>query len=82
VRRWDRHRNERLTGPHDNRLTEVHPTALSNCGGRQQTEALAGGGVNLVDLHQPPGFHSLQVEAWDDPVVGEAEGEVRVVVDG
>ena len=49
--------------------------------GRQQAQALAGAGVDPVDFHLPPGLDAFQMEAGDDPVVGEAEGELRVVVE-
>ena len=76
-----RHRNERLAGPHDDRLREVHPAAFANGRRRQQAQPLAGAGVDLEDRHPPPGLDALQVEPGDDPVVGEAEGEVRVFVE-
>ncbi len=48
---------------------------------RQQAQPLAGAGVDLEDRHPPPGLDALQVEAGDDPVVGEAEGEPGVLVE-
>src|SRR5947209_4477040 len=79
--RWFRHRNEGIAGPYDDRLREVHPAAFANGGGRQEAQALATVGVDLEDLHPPPGPDALQVEAGDSAVVGKAEGEVWVFVE-
>src|SRR5207302_423553 len=45
----------------------------------QQAQALARGRVDFEDRDSPSGVHALQVETRNDPVVSEAEGEVRVV---
>ena len=58
-----RHGDERLAGPHDERLREVHPAALAHGRRRQQTQALAGSGFDLEDFHPPPRLDALQVEA-------------------
>ena len=60
---------------------QVHPAALAHGRRRQQAQPLAGAGVDLEDRHPPPGLDAFQVEAGDDPVVGEAEGEARVFVE-
>ena len=77
----DRRRDEPLTGPHDDRLGQVHPAAVADRRRGDQAQPLAGCGVELEDRDLPPGLDAFEVEAGDDPVVGEAEGEVRVTVE-
>ncbi len=48
----------------------------------QRAQAFATGGFDLEDFYPPPGLDAFQVAARDDPVVGKAEGEVRVFVEG
>lgn len=68
-----RHRNERLAGPHDNRLQEVYPAALAHGDGRQQAQPLVAAGVDLEDRDTPPGLDNFQAVAGDDPVASESE---------
>src|SRR5262249_3760997 len=53
----------------------------ARCPARHLAQALPGSWVDLDDRHPPPGFDTRQVESRDDPVLGEAEGEVWLLVE-
>src|SRR5262249_7543074 len=57
------------------------PAAFTHGRRRHQTQPLASVGVDLEDRHLPPGLNAFEMKARNDPVVGEAEGEVRVFVE-
>jgi hypothetical protein len=78
---WTRHRYERIAGPHHDRLRNVHPATFTHGRRRHYSQPLAGARVNLEDFYLPPGLDAFEVKARNDPVVGEAEGEVWVVVE-
>jgi hypothetical protein len=46
--------DERLAGPHDDRLLKVNPAAVGKSGRRQRAQALAIAGVALEDPDIPP----------------------------
>ena len=48
--------------------------------GRQHSQAVARGGVDLDDGVLLTSFDAFQVETGDDPVVGKPEGEYRVFI--
>src|SRR5205085_1944733 len=68
--------DERLAGPHEDRPWEVHPAALARGRRRQQDQPFARPWVDPENFDLPPGLHAVQVEAGNEPVVGEAEREV------
>src|SRR5262245_11257815 len=72
--------NERIPGPDNDWLGEVHPAALTHSRSRQQTQALPGAGVNLEDHHLLPSLYTFQVKAVNEPVVRKAESEVQVFI--
>jgi hypothetical protein len=74
--------NEPCPCPHDDWLSQFHPAALANSRYRHEAKPIAGSGVHLVDLHLSPRLNAFQVEARNDPIVSELEGEVRIVVEG
>jgi hypothetical protein len=49
--------------------------------GTAQTQALAGGGVDLEDGDMPPRLDAFKIESRNDPVASEAEREVWVFVE-
>jgi hypothetical protein len=49
---------------------------------RQHSQPLAVVRVDLEDRYPPSGLDALQMEARNDPVFSEAEGEVEVFVKG
>src|SRR5262249_53627926 len=71
---------KRFAGPHQDRVGTVYPAGFAHGRRRQQTQALPGSWVDLDERHPPPRFDPLQVESRDDAVLGEAESEVRFLV--
>jgi hypothetical protein len=76
------HSDERFTGPHNDRLKQVHPSTLAHGRRRQQAEAVAGAWVNLEDGHMPTNLDAFQVETWNNSVVRKTKREMRVVKKG
>jgi len=72
--------NEGLSRPHNDRLGQVHPSALAHYGSCDESQAFAGVGVDFENGNRLAGYWAFEVESWNDPVVAEAEGEVRFVV--
>jgi hypothetical protein len=75
-----RHSDERFSGRDENRLRQIHPTAIAPDCCRKQAQPLAGGKVDLDDLHELSDLDFLQVKPRDEPVVGETEGEAVDIV--
>jgi hypothetical protein len=73
---WFRHGDERFAGPHADRLGQVHPASRTHGRQRQQAQPLSRPRVDLEDRDTSPGLDAFQMEAGDDPVVAEPEGEL------
>src|ERR1700733_9330639 len=71
-----RHGDESIPGPYDNRLAQVHPAAFTHGRRRQQAQALAGARIDIEDRNAPTGLDAIKMETRNDPVIGEAEGEM------
>ncbi len=74
-----RHGDERSPCPNDDWLGKVHSAAFTRSGRGQQAQPLAGAGVDAKHRHLLPGLDALQVATGDEPVIGKAEGEMRLI---
>ena len=73
--------DERIPCLDDDRFRQVHPATFAHGRRRQQAKSLVGAGVDLEDRDTSPGLDALQVEARDDPGLGEPESEEGVFVE-
>ena len=75
-----RHGNEGISGPNDDRLRKVHPAAAAHGCRPQQYQPFAGFSVDLEHRDSATSLNAIEMEAGNDPVVAEAEGELRFMV--
>jgi hypothetical protein len=74
--------DKRFTGPHDDRLRQVRLTAVAHGFRCQEAKPLAGLWIDFEDGDMPPDFYAFEMKSGNDPIISEAEGEVRVLMNG